>query len=612
MAEYLCYGGFARLATKLDEIRATGPTILLDAGDQFVGTTFSYFYKGPEASTFQNYLKTDVMTLGNHEFDYGPNVTAAYLKNLTFPVATCNVRPKASSPLFGVIKPGPVTLTLALPGGATVKVGVVGWTTTETFTTSSPGPDVEFLPLVSSVQACVSELQAAGVNIIIGLGHAGFQSDGDLLVAKEVPGIDVIVGGHSHTFFYNGNGPVLDTAKPATAFDVPAPGLVYPYPAPQSFPGGSTVPYLQVYFGARYLGNVALTFSDSGDLLTIAGAPILLGGKNSSNPVAGKQEVKDLVSVFSAPLDVYKATVIGSSAVRLDGERTITRTKESNLGDLITDALLWEVGRNPLLEKQYGAIKIAVTNGGGIRTPIAAGNITIAQVIEVLPFGNVLTIKKISGAGLLKILAFSADKWTSVESGAQFGGFLQVSGIYYAFDPTQPAGSRLLDAKLLDPSTHCLTTINPSDFYNVVTNDFTGKGGDGYADLGAAETVFASGRVLADIVNDYVGAYSPVAAAVQGRIRVFTSGKPRNYKATSVCKKTENCFLSTSTYKCNPTYPPCHYATCPSNSRCFNDKRYPKGYRCHCNQYYRPGKYNTVGVPVVCNYFPPKSRKAKN
>lgn len=131
-----------------------------------------------------------MQTLGNHEFDKGPEAVKSYVKQLTVPVTTCNVVPRSTSPLYGVVVPGPLTILLKLEEGQYVRVGIVGWTTADTPNISSPGPDVDFLDIVTATSACVGQLVTAGVKHIIGLGHAGIygSNSADVLVARSVPG----------------------------------------------------------------------------------------------------------------------------------------------------------------------------------------------------------------------------------------------------------------------------------------------------------------------------------------------------------------------------------------------------------------------------------------
>lgn len=514
-----CYGGFARLATVVESARAAGPTLLLDAGDQFTGTVFNYYYRGAEVVALQNLLRTDAMTLGNHEFDYGPAVTASYITNLTFPVVTCNIVPKRKSPLYGVLKPGPVVLQVP---GSDIRVGVVGWTALKTRISSSPGPDVRFLPLVSSVRGCVRELQSQGVGIIVGIGHAGLYEDGeggDTEVAANVPGIDLVIGGHSHSFLYNGSeGPPLNVSDPAQRDRTQRPGHTYPFPVQAAYDASVTVPYYQSYFGARYVGNISLTFDDAGALVAQSGAPILLGGSGSSNPVPPEPRMAALVAGLAAPLAGLRGTIVGAAAVHLEGGRSAVRMRESNFGNLITDAMLWEVARNDTYAP-FRPIPIALENGGGIRVPIPVGPISVGQVATALPFGHVLTVKSVTGAQLLSILSHSADQWNPSAPG---GGFLQVAGLHYALDPALPHGARLVGAHLAAAGGGGAPILNAS-LYHVVTNDFTARGGDGFDDLAAAPMLLLGGRSLSDVVIDYVTAHSPVAPAVSGRI--FVRGK---------------------------------------------------------------------------------------
>lgn len=190
-----------------------------------------------------------VQTFGNHEFDKGPSVLAAYLRNLKVPVATCNIQvTDSSNPLYGLITPGPLTTLLKLGEGQYVRIGICGFTTTDTPDISSPGPGIVFNDLVASVTACVQQLQASGVQYIIGLGHAGIPG-GDVTVAANVPGLDLVVGGHSHTMLYNGTVPVLTTPTGGSSSD--AASYSYPYGVAAAYNASLRVPYVQAFWGSR-------------------------------------------------------------------------------------------------------------------------------------------------------------------------------------------------------------------------------------------------------------------------------------------------------------------------------------------------------------------------
>ncbi|MFV2034814.1 MAG: metallophosphoesterase, partial [Halocynthiibacter sp.] len=191
-----CFGGSARMATAIADARArSNNSILLDGGDQFQGSLFYTYYKGRVAAEMMNLFGYDAMTLGNHEFDDGPEVLRDFITSLNFPVVSSNIDVGAEAPLSDVMNRSVVIER----GGE--KIGLIGLTPQNTDELASPGDNVSFIDPVVAVQAEVDKLEAQGVNKIIVLSHSGYELE--MRVAAETTGVDVIVGGHSHTLLSN-------------------------------------------------------------------------------------------------------------------------------------------------------------------------------------------------------------------------------------------------------------------------------------------------------------------------------------------------------------------------------------------------------------------------
>ncbi len=233
-AEGKCFGGVARLKTLLDAKRAElagQNVIVLDAGDQFQGSLMYTTYKGAAEAEFMEALGFDAMAVGNHEFDDGPQGLADFVDKVSFPVISGNLDLSASTLLKGRVG-NHVVLEV---GGE--KIGIVSALATDTVDTSSPGPNVVFQDEVDSLSADVAALEAEGVTKIIALTHVGLPKD--LVIAEKVPGLDAVVGGHSHTKFSN-------TEEGAE-----------PYPTMVG-----NVPVVQAYAYSKYLGHLVLTFDE--------------------------------------------------------------------------------------------------------------------------------------------------------------------------------------------------------------------------------------------------------------------------------------------------------------------------------------------------------------
>jgi 5'-nucleotidase/UDP-sugar diphosphatase len=468
-------GGVARRYTAIQQVKAEGGNVILvDAGDAFQGTLFFNQWHGEEEAYFMNALGYQAMAVGNHEFDFGPATLASFIKKADFLVLSANVDASAEPALAGLI-PAYTVLDVA-----SEKIGVFGLTTEDTAFNSSPGPNVVFEDATESARQVVAELEAQGINKIVALTHLGYSVD--LTLAAAVDGIDVIVGGHSHT--------LLGGME----------GAVGPYPTVVTSPAGDTVLIVHAYEWGGYLGNLEVTFTADGKVESYSGEPIFI-----DESIAEDAEIAAAVAEFAAPIQELKAMVVGQTTVNLEGTKELLRTQETNLGNLICDATLWKTAAENT--------QICIQNGGGIRASIPPGDVTMGQVLEVLPFGNLIATFGLKGS----------DVWAALENGVslyeeQEGRFPQVGGLKYTFDPSQDAGSRIVSVEVKNPD----GTYSPIDLdavYKVASNNFMRGGGDGY-DVFAENAIdpYDAGAVLADAVAEYIGNQSPVSPAVEGRI----------------------------------------------------------------------------------------------
>ncbi|XP_072359333.1 5'-nucleotidase-like isoform X2 [Scyliorhinus torazame] len=342
-----CFAGVARRLTKIREIRGQEKNVLLlDAGDQYQGTIWFSYYKGTEAAHFMKKLNYDAMALGNHEFDNGVDgLLGPFLQKVSFPVLSANIKAdqQLSPQISGYYHPFKI---LTVNGQ---KIGVVGYTTKETPILSSPGPHLIFEDEVEAVQREVDKLTVLGVNKIIALGHAGFETDKE--IAKKVRGVDVVVGGHTNTFLYTGKAP---------SNNIP----VGPYPYMVQSDDGRNVPVVQAYAYGKYLGDLKVTFDVNGIVTKAEGNPILL---DSSVP----QDEMLLADVnnWKKALANFSKEFIGQTLVYLNGTTEECRNRECNMGNLICEAMINENIRKPD-DKSWTHVSICLTQGGGIRAPI--------------------------------------------------------------------------------------------------------------------------------------------------------------------------------------------------------------------------------------------------
>ncbi|HVS13843.1 MAG TPA: bifunctional metallophosphatase/5'-nucleotidase [Thermoanaerobaculia bacterium] len=484
-----CFGGVARRATMIGRIRGEEDhVLLLDAGDQFQGTLFYSRFKGMVAAETMNHLRYDAMVVGNHELDDGPQVLARFAAAIRFPLLATNVDASGVPELAAHLAKSTV---VEIEGR---RIGFVGFVTEEVPQLSSPGPDLRFLPIEETVSAEVARLEREGVDIVIALSHAGFLRD--RRVGESVPGIDVIVGGHTNTLLSN-----------------TAPDAEGPYPCVVTSPRGEPVLVVSDFAYGKYLGRLDVVFDGRGVATGWQGDPILLDVEVAQDP-----ETLALIEPFAQELRAFAAEPVGSAAVLLDGRESSCRFGECNLGNLIADALL-EEGR------ARGGAQVALQNGGGVRSSISAGPITIGQVLEVLPFGNTVSTFGLRGSDLLAVLEHGVGVVEDPDNDGT-GRFLQVAGLRYAFSRSAPAGERIRNVEVLESEQPTAEgepdwrPLDPERVYRVVTNNFSRGGGDGFEVLrDRAIDPYDQGRVVADVLVDHLRANDPVNPQLEGRIR---------------------------------------------------------------------------------------------
>lgn len=472
-----CFGGVARLKTLIDQKRQelTGKNVLLlNAGDNFQGSLFFTTYKGAAEAEFLNLMKFDAMTVGNHEFDEAEDGLASFLDKVKFPVVTANVLPSHKSKIGDRIKP---SIVLDLGGQ---KIGIVGAVANDTPELSSPGPDILIGEDVATITSAVDELKKQGLNKIVALTHVGYPRD--LAAIAKIPDVDVVVGGHSHSLLSN--------------TDEKAEG---PYPTMVDNPGGYKVPVVQAGSYSKYLGDLVVTFDDSGVVKAAKGDPILVDFS-----IKPDEAVVARVKELAKPIEELRTKIVAKTEAPIDGSRENCRAKECEMGSLVADALLDRV-------KGQG-VTIAITNGGGLRASIDAGDVTMGEVITVLPFQNTVATFQLKGADIRAALENGVSQ---VEEGG--GRFPQVAGLKFSFDRSKPAGSRLVSIQVKEGDAFKL--LDPEKTYSLVSNNFMRGGGDGYAVFKSkGENAYDYGPGLETVLADYLAAHQPFKPYTDGRI----------------------------------------------------------------------------------------------
>ncbi|WP_298560458.1 bifunctional metallophosphatase/5'-nucleotidase [uncultured Aliiroseovarius sp.] len=460
-----CFGGSARLQTAIEEARSrTNNAILVDGGDQFQGTLFYTYYKGALAAEMMNQMGYDAMTVGNHEFDDGPEVLRGFMDAVNFPVLMSNADVSGEPLLADKLAKS----TVIERGGE--KLGLIGLTPQDTDELASPGDNIVFTDPVDAVQGEVDKLTEMGVNKIIVLSHSGYGVDQK--VAAGTTGVDIIVGGHTNTLLSNSN----------ERAEGPYPTMV-----------GSTA-IVSAYAYGKFLGELNVTFDDDGNITEAKGEPLIMDGG-----VHEHEATKARIAEAAAPLEEIRQRVVANTAEAIDGERGSCRAMECAMGNIIADAMLDRV-------KDQG-IQIAIQNGGGIRASIDAGDVTMGEVLTVLPFQNTLSTFQVTGETIIAALENGVSQH---EDGA--GRFPQVAGMTYAFDVSKPAGERVSDVMVGG------APIDPAKMYGVVSNNYVRNGGDGYKMFRGAQNAYDYGPDLADVTAEYMAKMGPVKPMLDGRI----------------------------------------------------------------------------------------------
>ncbi|MBB5233951.1 bifunctional metallophosphatase/5'-nucleotidase [Deinococcus budaensis] len=477
------YGGYSRQTTLVRKHTAEDPNpLVLSGGDTFQGTLFYNVYQGLADVLFMNYQGYQAMAVGNHEFDNGPEALARFAQKAQFPLLASNLDLSAEPLLKDLIKP----YAILNVGGQ--KVGVIGAVTPDLPLISSPGDNVKMLELMASLNNSVKALQGEGINKVILVSHLGYTLEQE--VAKTVPGIDVIVGGHSHT--------LLGTFDNK---DFPTPEGPYPTVVPN--PDGNRTLLVAAWEWGKVLGRLKVTFNDAGAVEAFEGNPIVVSADVAEDPTA-----KRMIETLSVPIAALRRQVIGNTTSGLNGAREIVRKRESGMANVLADAAL-------AAGQRAGAV-MAFVNGGGVRSSIDAGPITFEEAITVQPFGNTLTILDLTGAEIKQALEHGVATWSENK-----GQFLHVSkGVSYTFDLSRPAGSRVTAVTLNGQP------LSDTQTYTVAMNTFTAKGGDGFDVFKNAKgRRLDTGTLDVDLLVNYFKANPTVDAQPEGRIVLVNEPK---------------------------------------------------------------------------------------
>ncbi|KUJ75898.1 bifunctional metallophosphatase/5'-nucleotidase [Thiomicrospira sp. XS5] len=495
----MALGGFPRVVAAINELESTvssGNILKLHSGDAMTGTLYYTLFKGEADAAMMNEVCFDAFALGNHEFDSGDAGLKTFLDFLQVPgacatptpVLAANVKPAVGTPLApnavdDYIKP----YVIKEVGGE--KVGLIGIDIKDkTQNSSSPLDSTEFLDEVSTAQAVIDELTAQGVNKIVLMTH--YQYANDLTMAAQLRGVDVIVGGDSHTLLGDFEAVGLNSGGD--------------YPTVSQDANGKTVCVVQAWEYAKVVGELKVSFDENGDVESCSGTPHLLvdapfevndtvlEGAEQDTVLAGLANIanvrvqaedaaaKTVLDTYSAEVDVLKQTKIGTSSVDLcleripgQGRSQICSAEETlpHGGDI--QMLVAHAFREMAL-----ASDIAIQNAGGVRVDVPAGDLTIDTAYTLLPFSNTLVELTMTGDQIRRVLEDAIENATR-ENGSS-GAYPYAAGLRWDVDLTQPFGSRVSNLEFKGKQDVEWTALNMAQRYTVVTNDYIAGGKDGY------------------------------------------------------------------------------------------------------------------------------------
>ncbi len=452
--------GHDRIAAIYRQTRERIPaTMLLDAGDAIQGMPLVKWNKGEAAIRIMNLVGYDGMALGNHEFDYGWERLLALLELSEFPFLT--------QPVVSEGKKGFEAAAIYERGGR--RIGVFGLTTPETKQSSGGGFNKDFgtgEDTVAYAEAMVYSLRNAGAEVVVCLAHLGSEEQGFLTsygLRDRVDGIDLVIDGHSHT-------PLAEIEQVA---------------------GKALVVSSGEYAGA--LGLVEF-YPDGARLRPVARSI----GKKEAADVEPVPAITRAIAEWGALTEARGSRVVAFTPVFLNANRDVVRTREAEIGNAMADSM-----------REATGAAVALVNGGSIRASLQAGDLTANDIESVLPYDTVVLTADVRGGAIREALELSVSSYPD-----NAGGFLQVSGLAFAFDPKKPAGRRVTKIEVGGKA------LDDDQIYSLSVTDWMAMGGDGYEMLVKPFSEASDAKVvtLIDVFIDHLGRNRDNPPVTEGRI----------------------------------------------------------------------------------------------
>ncbi len=458
MTEQNGRGGYARIATAIKTERARTPNLIVaHAGDALSPSLMSGFDQGKHAMDLTNQLDLDLFVPGNHEFDFGPEVFRERMSEARFPVLAANLRDELGKQFSGIDD----TKLIEFEG---VTLGIVGLTAENSVSRSSPG-NLQFRSSIETIKELIPKLREQGADLVLAVAHAPRRMDFRL---TGVEGLDVLLSGDDHDLvvFYDGKTVMVEAKQ-----------------------------------DGEYLATVDLKIdvSGEGEDRRIAWWPRfrIIDTANVIPDAAISRQVDEYQNILSKELDV----VIGTTATRIDSRKSVVRSQEAAIGNLIADAL----------RSAFNA-DVALFNGGGIRGNRVyepATVLTYRDIRTELPFGNKAVLLEMTGRQLLAVL--ENGLWYA---GKAKGRFLQVAGVKIEADSSKVPGEKIVTAKVGEAD------IDPDAIYTVATNSFIASGREGFDVIKESRILrgINDGDLVSNLVTNFIKSRGTISPRVEGRI----------------------------------------------------------------------------------------------
>lgn len=502
-------GGWPRLTSAVAAVRRTSVNVaLLHAGDAVQGDLYFMKYYGMPEMEFLNRLDFDAMVLGNHEFDKGVNALASFLRYTDTPMLGANIDASGVPALKRRLKP------YVIIHFGPDRVGIIGLTIKDTKFTSSPGPLVSFADEADTARRYVRELEALGVNKIILLTHVGLGLDRKL--AATVPGVDVVVGGHSHSLLGD-SGAMHDLGKTVEG----------PYPMVVTGADGNDVYVVTAWKWDRVLGRLDVSFDEQGRVTSATGKPLMLvaddfkrkDGAGNMVTLGGQERQAVLDALAGNPMTAVLGDDAAAAAFLMPYSEGIRSMREDVIGKAVQPiphirvpgrsesgvllphgSLLAPIVAQSMLARLAHTGKpadLALLNGGAVRDNLEEGDLTVGTAYTLLPFANTLFVLNVTGAQIRDALEYGVTRG--------LGAFPYVAGARYTADMTRPEGERITSVDVRKGGQWLPLVAGRK--YRLVTNSYMANGGDGYTMLkkviGRYDTGFMDSQAFIEYVKDH-------------------------------------------------------------------------------------------------------------